>query len=204
MSELRRVIIANATPPISIDFPLYIFANEYESDRFMCIAYSYGDYSNLMEYLKEVMMIYGDKDPEYSISPLKYGIEIYVDYVLIYDLSIGGDNYIFGSTYIPGNSSLQITNTKINWDAWTLVDNYVENTFSYGIKESMAEEVTYREGMTWRSFCESEYNTVEFRIEKHPYTDEDVIVHNDGILINSCALYCKPTDLIEPIFYKLF
>ena len=149
-------------------------------------------------------MIYGDKDSEYRIIPLKYGIEIYVDYVLIYDLFIDSDNYIFGSTYIPGSSSLQITNTEIIWDSWTLGDNYNENTFSYGIKESMAEEVTYREGMTWRSFCESEYNTVGFRIDKHPVTGEDVIVHDSGILIYDYPVYCKPTDLINPTFYTVY
>ena len=203
---MRRLLLATTPPPQSqIDFPLYIFANEYELDMFMYTAYSYGDYGNLMNYLKEVMMLNSNKESDYGIYPLECGIEIYVDYILIGELFIGeSEDYIGGSTYVPGNSSLTIMNTEIKWDAWNIGDNYAETTFSYGIKSSLADSVVYRCGMTWRSFCESEYNTVGFRIDKHPYTDEDVIVHDDGILIKGGILYCKPTDLIESTFYTLF
>jgi hypothetical protein len=53
--------------------------------------------------------------------------------------------------------------------------------------------------MTWRSFCESEYNTVGFSIGKHSITGGRG--SNYWYWRAGYDIYSNPTDLIESIFY---
>ena len=146
----------------------------------------------------------GEEYTNVWLDPLQYGIEIYLDYIAISDVYYNVEyDDLNGVTYVSGGfNGFAILDSEINWDVHPIDKAYPEATFSYGLKQSIAENVVYRSGMTWRSFCESEYNTVGFRIDKHPVTGEDVILTDmHTVLINSYDIYPKPTDLIEPIFY---
>lgn len=206
---MRRLILSSTPPTDSgnIIFPMYIFSDEVIAEWGMTVAYSYGDYRALRKYLKDIIMENGEGSNDQYLDLLQYGIEIYVDYILIYDMRYNVEHdYIYASTNVFGASdNLVISDAEIHWDVYMIDNKYPESTFSYGFKESLADSVVYRSGMTWRSFCESEYNTGGFSIGEHPVTGEEVVIADTrSYLIKGYNIYSKPTDLIESIFYTCY
>ena len=129
----RRRALASVTKNGSSDvptydgFPLYVTADESIKDELFgyLTFYSYADYSELYEYLMQIIISHGDEltDGYYCLeNPEDYGIEIYLDtdgtWARINAIECWIDDGVIGGTH-NGYSSfygIMITSNEINWE----------------------------------------------------------------------------------------
>lgn len=179
-----------------VNFPLFITGNKSNFNT----RYSEEDYTNLYNILKSKIVEYGEKVDEnyYHFFPLDYGIEIYLDYILIAELLYYFKENVFGIILNMGNihSNGQITENLIEWDSF---GEYLESNFKYTSSNIDTHSIPFRYGMTWRSFCMSEYNTIGFKIYKND--DKEYVGDENGNPIYDLDdNLCLATDSINSTY----
>ena len=128
----RRRALASVTKNGSSDvptydgFPLYVTADESIKDELFgyLTFYSYADYSELYEYLMQIIISHGNASTDgyyWLDNPEDYGIEIYLDidgtWERVYAIEYWIDNDYIGGTHNNGSfNSVTITSNKINWE----------------------------------------------------------------------------------------
>lgn len=193
-----------------VNFPVFIFHNDkvMANDNLICIYYGDID-NNLYNILKEKIKEYGElneyddiNSPKYyyTLNLLKYGIEIYIDYILITELNI----YEPYNNIIEGEYAKNDAHNNVNIDGngkieWSITGEYVNDIFYFDANFSDFPDgmgILFKQGMTWRSFCESEYNTIGFKIYKND--DKEYVGDENGKPIYDLDdNLCIATDLID-------